>query len=208
MCATPFFLVHVLIGLLVLLVGLKIGRFLAWRRFARRGGFGPHGRGRWAHGRGGPWQGGPQGGHWSRAHGRWEVHLHSDPDDGEARGPDPAAVGRAAAEVFKRRVGVGPEQEDIVDHGLRDLLDALKAGAQARAQARAQAAAAFGGAQVDEAALTLALDQGDEGARAARRDVLSALRQIHAVLNDEQRARAATFLREGLPAWAVGPAGA
>jgi len=114
---------------------------------------------------------------------------------------DPEAVGKAAAEVFKRKVGVSPEQEDIVDHALADARAALKEAGKVMGTSRETWAEALKGEQIDEAALHANLDQQEEALRNLRRELLSAMKQIHAVLDPEQRARAAAFLGRKAPGW-------
>ncbi len=114
---------------------------------------------------------------------------------------DPEAVGKAAAEVFKRKVGVSPEQEDIVDHALADARAALKEAGKVMGTSRETWAEALKGEQIDEAALHASLDQQEEALRTLRRELLSAMKQIHAVLDPEQRARAAAFLGRTAPGW-------
>ena len=97
--------------------------------------------------------------------------------DGARRGRR-AGFARAAGEVFKRRLDVDPDQEDIVDHALADLRDSLEALGATLHDSRAALSQAFAG-----------------------EEVVSALKQIHAVLDPEQRALAASWLADAQPGW-------
>lgn len=101
---------------------------------------------------------------------------------------------RAAGEVFKRRLRIDEEQEGIIDHALIDLRSAVKAFADALKESRAGFAGAFRGETVDDAALAATFTRHDDALAHARRDVVSALKQVHAVLTPEQRAMAADWL--------------
>lgn len=106
--------------------------------------------------------------------------------------------GRAAAEVFKRRLDVDEDQEDLVDHALRDLREAFGGLTRELKRERADLADAFTGEQVDEAGLAALWAQQDEELQRFRREAVSALKQIHAVLDPDQRRVAASWLqREG-----------
>lgn len=134
--------------------------------------------GRWRHGGGGPWARGPLG-----------------------DGPRGEGFARAMGEVLKRRLRVDDEQEGIVDHALADLRAALKDLAAAVKDTRAPLAAAFRGDKVDDGSIAAAFGTHDEALARARRDVVSALKQVHAVLSPEQRAQAADWLAAGDGRW-------
>ena len=101
---------------------------------------------------------------------------------------------RAAGEVFKRRLRIDEEQEGIIDHALIDLRGALKGFMDAVQESRAGLAGAFRGESVDDAAVAATFTRHDDALAHARRDVISALKQVHAVLTPEQRAMAADWL--------------
>jgi len=104
------------------------------------------------------------------------------------------AFARAAGEVLKRRLRVGPDQEDIVDHALRDAQGALKDLHGVLRDSREGLAGAFAGEAVDEAAIAAAFSRQDEALKRARQDLASALKQVHAVLDEGQRTRLAELL--------------
>jgi Spy/CpxP family protein refolding chaperone len=112
-----------------------------------------------------------------------------------------AAVGRAATEVVKRRLDVDEEQEDIIDQALGDLRQALERFELALHESRAELASAFRGEAVDEAALEAVWTRHDDALKRARREGASALKQVHAVLDPDQRAQAADWLANARPAW-------
>lgn len=166
----------------------------ARRRWAYAHGYGPDGYD--GCGRGGPWRG----------HHGWHGHWHGgfDGEEGPRRGrgrwarmgdgPRGEGVARALGEVIKRRLRIDEDQEDIVDHALSDLRTALGELSTAMKDTRGPLAAAFKDDKVDEAALATAFSTHDEAIARARRDVVSALKQIHAVLTPEQRAKATEWL--------------
>ncbi len=101
---------------------------------------------------------------------------------------------RAAGEVLKRRLGIDEEQEPVVDHALRDLRSAAKELFEELKSTRPDLANAFRGEVIDDAALAIAFARHDDAVGRARRQIVSALKQIHAVLDAEQREQAANAL--------------
>jgi uncharacterized membrane protein len=104
--------------------------------------------------------------------------------------------------VFKRRLDIDEEQEPIVDHAFVDLRKAGKELVDELKDTRKTLADAFAGEAVDEAALAAAFARHDDATARARRDIVSAFKQIHAVLDPEQRKRAAAWLAAGEGGWA------
>lgn len=115
-------------------------------------------------------------------------------EGGPPRGRRSSGVARALGEVFKRRVGVDADQEDLVDHALSDLRDTLKELGGSLRDDRGRFVGAFAGETVDEAAIAAVWAAQDEAVARARREVVSSFKQIHAVLDPEQRARATDWL--------------
>jgi Spy/CpxP family protein refolding chaperone len=101
---------------------------------------------------------------------------------------------RMAGAVAKRRLNLDEDQEGIVDHAFMDLRTAVSSFADAMRETRADLAQAFRGDRIDDEALDAIVARQDEVIASTRRDVVSALRQIHAVLDPEQREAAATWL--------------
>jgi len=174
----------VLITLVTLLVFAVLTRGLRRRAFAH----GRCGRSRWDHS-------------------RWD-HLDAD-DDGprhggrrhRARRRGRRGLSRVVAERLKRRLDVDEDQADLFDHAFRDLTDAASALSKTLKDSREDVADAFATDEVDDAKLAAVFTHHDEALTRARRDAVSALKQIHAVLDDDQRARAAEWLRAGPRSW-------
>ncbi len=107
---------------------------------------------------------------------------------------------RAMGEAVKRGLHVDRDQEDLVDHALGDVRDSLREFKEVMKESRLDAAAAFEGDKVDDAALDTIFETQDAALTQTRRQLVSALKQIHAVLDDEQRATAVQWLANG-PTW-------
>ncbi len=154
------------------------------------GSFGPGGCGRgWHGGRGG--------------HNGWEV------PGGQGGGRvDAERMGRAAGEVMKRRLGIDGDQEGVVDHALIDLRGALKELAGELKETKQPLVDAFAGETVDDSGLAAIFARQDDAVARARREVLSSLKQIHAVLRPEQRERAVKWLGSLGPSDSKGGKGA
>jgi uncharacterized membrane protein len=97
---------------------------------------------------------------------------------------------RAASEVVKRRLGIDEEQEGIVDHALIDLRASVKEFVAELKATHEPLIKAFEGETVDDAAISTIFARHDDALSKARREIVSALKQIHAVLRPEQRERA------------------
>ncbi len=106
---------------------------------------------------------------------------------------------RAGAEVLKRRLDLDEDQGDIVDHALKDLRESTKEFKEVLKDSREDLADAFRGDKVDDASLAAIFARHDEELVSSRRGIVSALKQIHAVLDEEQRNRAADWLGNGQP---------
>ena len=198
-------LLFTLAGLLGLLFLFRGARRLAWRHHYGGGAWGPAacGAGPWGpgghhHGGHGPWGHGGHGpgGHSPWGHGGHGPGGHGPWGQGGRRGRKVSdeAFARAAGEVFKRRLRVDPDQEDILDHALRDVQQSLKELRQALAESRQTVAQAFSAEAVDDPALAAAFARQDQAISRARQDLASAIKQVHAVLDEEQRARLAELL--------------
>ncbi len=111
-------------------------------------------------------------------------------------------VARAVGEVFKRRLDVDPDQEGIVDHAMVDLHRALEELTTVMKGSRTELAEAFAAPEVDDGAIEAIFTHHDDSLKRARRDVVSALKQVHAVLDPEQRERAVQWLGTGSLGWA------
>jgi hypothetical protein len=130
----------------------------------------------------------------------WGGGWHHDDDRPRRRGGHWAAkpwrdgAVRAAGEVVKRRLKVDEDQEGIVDLALADLRSAITSLGEALRDSRTEVVEAFRGDRVDDDALDAIFVRQDQELARARREAVSALRQIHAVLDPEQREAAVTWL--------------
>lgn len=134
--------------------------------------------------------------------GRWHHgHRHGRHGGGGRAAWADGGVARAAGEVLKRRLRIDEDQEGIVDHAMTDLREAGKEYVAVLRDARKDLAAAFSGEAVDEAAIASVFARHDEELAKARRDAVSALKQIHSVLEPEQRKAATDWLGSVEPGW-------
>lgn len=168
-----------LFGTVCLLGLVGMARAAMWRRMAFAGhGYHGCGHGPWGHHggfRGGPWSGGRR----RRSEGGEEGFV------------------RAAAEVVKRRLRLDEEQEPVVDHAMKDAHAAIKELRSELEATRGSIADALRGDTVDDAALAAAFARHDDAVARARREVTSAVKQVHAVLDADQRAKVADFVSAG-----------
>ena len=174
-------------------LGLFALRRARWRCYAGGDhGYGWHGP--WAaHGcedegdaAGSRWSSGRRGrGRWGRRRGRWMLH---------------AALARLDATPAQERAIVGE-----IDR-LQERVDAARAGLH---EVRTDLSAAVRGSVLDDAALGAVLGRVDGASSEVRAAALEALRGIHAVLDDGQRARLAELIDQGAGrgrgAWRTGP---
>ena len=126
----------------------------------------------------------------------WHHHRHH---HGRGRGRGRSGFWRAGAEVVKRKLRLDEDQGDIVDHALKDLADSAKELKAVLKDSREDVADAFRGDKVDDASLAAVFARHDEEIVSARRGIVSSLKQIHAVLDDDQRERAADWLGSAEP---------
>jgi uncharacterized membrane protein len=134
-------------------------------------------------------------------HSHWRGDHDSGPTgDGRTSWVGDERFSRAASEVLKRRLRVKEDQEAIIDHALADLQASLRELRGNVKDSREDLANAFRGEKVDDAQLAVLFDRWSDALKQARQDVTSALKQIHAVLDPEQRTRAADWLGKN-PEW-------
>jgi hypothetical protein len=152
---------------------LSILRFAFWRRraFARAGACGGGGSCRNGSCRSGSCRHGSCGGG-----GRWGRRS------------------RLAAEMFKRRLGVRADQQALIDPAFVDAQASLLSLREAIAATKAPIADVLRAETVDESALAAIFAIHDEALARARREVVSAVKQVHAVLDGDQRKKAADLL--------------
>lgn len=168
------------------LVGLIAWKRARWRRRMFGSGYGPGCAG---HGCGGPgWGGHGWGGHgWGHHHHGWSGHR-----GGRWRR-------RAFLGFALERIEATPAQERAIVAELDRLEERLRAARGGLGALRGELAEVVRGPVVDDAALagvTARIDLATGEARAALTD---ALRGIHALLDDTQRAQVADLLGRGAP---------
>jgi hypothetical protein len=115
---------------------------------------------------------------------------------GRHRGP-----GRVVLHAMLSRIDASPAQERAIIgevDKLRERVGAAKAGMH---DARGDLAAALRGPVLDDAALGAVLGRVDTATGDARSAVVDALRSIHGVLDDGQRAQVAEMLERGGGWW-------
>lgn len=127
-------------------------------------------------------------------HGPWRAEPCCGGRSRRRRGWEHEGIARAAGEIFKRRLRIDESQEDLVDHALRDAHASIREAVRALREEHGAVAEAFRGETVDDPALESIFARHDEAVRRARREVVSAMKQIHAVLDADQRKRAADWL--------------
>jgi hypothetical protein len=108
---------------------------------------------------------------------------------------------RAAAEVFKRRVDVDDDQADLIDHAVSDIHRAVSTFKGDLKGQHGELAEIFSAESLDEAAVEVLFEQQDQALSRARRQVLSALKQVHGVLDEEQRGLASELLSGNPMRW-------
>ena len=155
---------------------------LAAMRHARRC-YGYHGDG-WhgPYGYGGPY-GGPRGHGWHGRHG-WRH-----------------ARGRMMLHAVFSRIDASPAQERAIIGEVDKLVDRVHGAKASMRDARGDLAAAVRGPVLDDAALGAVLGRVDAATGEARSAIVDALRGIHGVLDDKQRAQVADLLDRGGGWW-------
>ncbi|HTL34890.1 MAG TPA: periplasmic heavy metal sensor [Kofleriaceae bacterium] len=153
-------------------LGLGVLGFIAARKARRCGrGGGCYGHGGW-HGRGG-WHG----------HGGWPGW----------RGHH----GRRGLYMALSHLDASPAQERAIVNEVDKLREKLWSTKRNLKDSRGDLAAAIRASELDDAALGAVLGRVDGATAEARASILEALRNIHAVLDDKQRAQLADILEGG-----------
>jgi len=101
---------------------------------------------------------------------------------------------RLAAQMFKRRLGVRADQQALIDPAFVDAQASLQSLREAIAATKAPIADVLRADTVDESALAAIFAVHDEALARARRELVSAVKQVHAVLDGDQRKKAADWL--------------
>jgi Spy/CpxP family protein refolding chaperone len=164
-------------------IALGLLGLFALRRAHRRC-RGHHGYGWHGHGHGHGWHG------W---HGSW--------------GPPWQGYGRRGwmMHAALARLDATPAQERAIVAEVDRLTERVHAAKSGLKEGRGDLAAAVRGAALDDAAMGAALGRVDTATAELRRAAIDALRGIHAVLDDKQRAQLADLLDRGGGWWRGGP---
>lgn len=165
--------------MICLAVGLGILGAIAFRRARRchRGSYGWHG----------PWAGpGDDDCHHHRH------HHHHDRWGGRRRW---------VMHAMLARIDATPAQERVIVGEIDKLRERMYSSKQSLADARIDLAAAMRGPVMDDAALGAVLGRLDSATGDARSAAIEALRNIHAVLDEKQRAQVAEMLERGAGGW-------
>ncbi len=156
--------------MICLALGLGVLGFMAARRARRCGRGGWHGHGHhhgWRGGDGGGWPG------WRGNHGRRGLYM------------------------ALSHLDASPAQERAIVNEVDKLREKLWSTKRNLKDSRGDLAAAIRASELDDAALGAVLGRVDGATADARSAILEALRNIHAVLDDKQRAQLADILEGG-----------
>jgi hypothetical protein len=129
-------------------------------------------------------------------HHGWRGGWHSGGFYGHGRGPWDGRH-RAGLHMALAHIDATPAQERAIVAEVDKLSDRLRTARSTVKDGRADLAAAIRGASLDDAALGAVLGRVDGATGEARAAVLEALRNIHATLDDKQRAQLADLLDQG-----------
>ncbi len=133
-------------------------------------------RARWHH-----YAGGHHGHHFGPPWARWHHGHH----------------GRGMLYMLFERIDATPAQERAIIHEVANLKAKLRDSRATLRDSRGDLAAALRGSQLDDAALGAVLGRVDAATTETRGAALEALRNIHAVLDENQREKLATMLDGG-----------
>lgn len=133
-----------------------------------------------------------------RGHGGWHHHHHHGwHGRGGWYGNYYARRHRAGLHMALAHIDATPAQERAIVAEVDKLHDRLHTARSTVKDGRADLAAAIRGSTLDDAALGAVLGRVDSATAEARGALLDALRNIHATLDDRQRAQLADLLDQG-----------
>jgi uncharacterized membrane protein len=95
------------------------------------------------------------------------------------------------------RLDTTPGQEKVIMKGLDSITDQMESGRRELRDVRRQVAQALGGDVLDEAVLSAALEKVDSLMAKTKLELTTALTEIHAALDGEQRRELAELIAEG-----------
>ncbi|MEN0065725.1 MAG: periplasmic heavy metal sensor [Myxococcota bacterium] len=125
---------------------------------------------------------------------RYRRFRHGPGGRRRGRGRGRGMVAFATAEHIKRRLDLDEDQGDLADHAIADAQRSVKEMYGSFSDARVELADLVRGEAVDDAQLEVIFDRIDDDLRRTRREVVSAIKQIHATLDEDQRDRMASLL--------------
>lgn len=113
---------------------------------------------------------------------------------GRGRGRGRSMFGFASSEWVKRRLDLDEDQGDLAEHAVKDIQRSVRTFFDAAKDARSELGTLVRGDAIDDAALEVVFDRLDDDLSRARREVVSAVKQIHGTLDREQRERLADLI--------------
>lgn len=130
-------------------------------------------------------------------HGGWHGHHHHHHRHGGRK--------RWMMHAALARIDASPAQERAIIAEIEKLQERLHGAKRNVKEARVDLATAIRGTTLDDAALGAVLGRVDTSTVDARTAMLEAVRSIHGVLDDKQRAQVADLLDHGGGFWRSGP---
>ena len=128
-------------------------------------------------------------GHW-RGHRRWREEEDDDGADVGWRGRRPEDF----VKVALSGVGLREEQRPHVEDAVKDAGKAVRNFVEHLKDSREELVSAVRGDAVDDAKLAAVFEWHDDALAQARKDVVDAIKRVHAALDPDQRARLAEAL--------------
>lgn len=129
-----------------------------------------------------------------RYHGWSHDHWHGRHGRRERRGRGRGFARFASVELLKRRLDLDEDQGDLAEHAVADAQRSLKAMTGSLRDGRDELADLVRGETIDDARLEVIFDRLDDDLARTRRELVSAVKQIHATLDAEQREQLAAML--------------
>ena len=151
-----------------------------------------------------------------RRHRRWHGHHHHHRHHGRCGGrrrwerhdderywdePERGSTGDRFVRMARRGLDLREEQTEYVDQALRDARKSVDRFAADLRETRDDLAAAVTGELVDDARLAAVFESHDDAIRQVRKDVVEAVKKVHAALDPEQRTRLAKLFDPAAGRW-------
>ncbi len=97
-------------------------------------------------------------------------------------------------ELLKRRLDLDEDQADLSEHAMADARRSVRELFGSVKDSRAELAGLLREETLDDGRLEVVFDRIREDLERARREVVSAVKQVHSTLDEDQRERAAGWL--------------